>query len=206
MRFCGFHAQSQSDRDFFCTFAFCQQLHNLTFARSQTVAPGTHHGAWSTAFQISFQDHCCDLGCEVDFIVTQSFDSCDQISRRIGLEQKTTGACIQNFTDHLVRIVQRKNQDTCMRIGLQYLPCGFEAVQRRHSDIENEHVRLELKRLLNGFAPVTRFAADLPFRLRLQQRDQSLSYYFMVVSNQNTENTHTYLPEKDENMDTAQQP
>jgi hypothetical protein len=75
------------------------------------------------------------------------------------------------------------------------LPSGFEPIQAGHPDVKDENVWLELDGLLDGFAAIAGFSANLPFRLSLQKRDQAFSDYFMVIRDHDSQHTHTHLPQ-----------
>jgi ferritin-like metal-binding protein YciE len=89
---------------------------------------------------------------------------------------------VKDLAHHLIRIVQRQDQNSRIRNRLQNLAGGFQPVKARHSNVEDENVRFQLDSFFNCLATISGLAADLPFRLRLQQCNQSFTYYFMVVS------------------------
>src|SRR5438046_1479260 len=74
-----------------------------------------------------------------------------------------------------------------MGIIVHNLPSGVEAVQRRHANIQNHDVRFEVSNFLHGIAAITSFTAYFPTGMRCQQRADTSTNDFMVVSYKNTE-------------------
>jgi hypothetical protein len=77
--------------------------------------------------------------------------------------------------------VERENQHSRLRIRFQNLPRGLKTIQAWHPNIQDYNVWLELLGFVNRFAPITGFTADLPIVLRLEQRDQALPNYLMII-------------------------
>src|SRR5215467_11178853 len=90
--------------------------------------------------------------------------------------------------------MQGQNQNTRLRIGFQDLPRRLKAIQVRHSDVEDDDIRLQLLRLLDCLAPFASFSANLPLRLCLQQGNQPLAHDLVIISHQNPEDSHLSPP------------
>ena len=83
---------------------------------------------------------------------------------------------------------QQKDSDTGQ--PLVNLSRGGEAVENRHSDVENHEVRAQLRDLFQGFQPVGGFAANFK-AARLQNSSYTSTQRLMVIYNQNSQSTRS---------------
>ena len=104
--------------------------------------------------------------------------------------EETAGAGGEDFANYLFGIVDGKNEDAGIRIGGEDLPSGIQAVQVRHSDIQQENVRLEFGGKFDGFTTVLGFAANLPSGMVFQHRANSFSGYLVVIRDQDSKHAH----------------
>jgi hypothetical protein len=74
-----------------------------------------------------------------------------------------------------------QNQDFRFRGELVNLPRGFDAVQKRHGDVKNGDVRLELASLLDGFAPIPGFRTHFPSAPGLQKGAESSAHDLVII-------------------------
>ena len=102
MSFGCLHTQSKGHRDFFCAFAFGQQLYDFALARGQAVAANSDRSGGRTALQVALKHHGGYLGSEVGLITPQSLDGCDKVAGGIGFEQEAAGPGVQDLPNDLI--------------------------------------------------------------------------------------------------------
>src|SRR5260370_36672455 len=89
-----------------------------------------------------------------------------------------------------------QDQNASLRICGEDLPRRVQPVQVRHSDIEQQNVRLQLAGVLDGFAAVPGFATYFPSRMIFQQRANAFSSHFVAIRNKNSNRAQTSPPRK----------
>src|SRR5580704_11807973 len=72
----------------------------------------------------------------------------------------------------------------------QNLARRIEPIQVRHSNVERNQIRIALIDLLHGLLSISRFGANFPPSMRLDDRANSLAHDLMIIGNQNTEVWH----------------
>ena len=72
----------------------------------------------------------------------------------------------------------------------QDLSRGLEAVEHRHANVQNGDVRPRFFGFLDCLAAIAGFGADLPVGVSLDESNQSATYNFVIVSNQNAQAIH----------------
>jgi hypothetical protein len=77
--------------------------------------------------------------------------------------------------------VDRKDKDAGIRSSGKDLPRGVEAIEVRHSDIEQQNIRLEFVGQFDGFTTVFGFAANLPSGTVFEDGANPFSGYLVVI-------------------------
>jgi hypothetical protein len=80
--------------------------------------------------------------------------------------------------------VHRKHHNARPGHALADLARHFQAIEARHHQIDDEHVRLVLLDKSNRFEPITGFGHDLEVRLRLEKRAKAFADDAVIVSEQ----------------------
>jgi hypothetical protein len=80
----------------------------------------------------------------------------------------------------LATMHRQGDQTTGRSVGLN-LSCGLIAVQIRHFQVHEDHIRLESSGLLDGFPPISSLADNLEVASQRQQGAQVLSHSFHIV-------------------------
>ena len=70
----------------------------------------------------------------------------------------------------------------------------FVLEARAGSKIESDHVRFQVADFFHCGAPVRRLSANLPARFSLQEGTQALAHHFVVISDENSKNSHSPPP------------
>ncbi len=77
-------------------------------------------------------------------LVLQGFDRRDQIASCVGFEHESARARVEGFTDNLIGIGDRQDNDFELRIVLQQLTCGVQSVEEWHANVEDHNIGLQL--------------------------------------------------------------
>src|SRR6267142_3356703 len=134
MRLCRLYAEVQVNCNFFCRFAFSQQLYDLALYRRQVGQDVFLLRSVGTA--IAGKHHFGNARGEEGLVKLESLDGGEQISSSVRLQQKTTGACIENRAHCFIRVSDRQDQDSGLRILTQNLACRLQSVERGHANIQ----------------------------------------------------------------------
>src|SRR5438874_11770809 len=94
--------------------------------------------------QVCSQNHFCNPGSEEHCSCLERFNRRHQISRGIGFGHEPTTASFQHSANDLLFVCAGENQDLLMGPSLSNLACGGKTIKICHSDIQNDHRRLEL--------------------------------------------------------------
>ena len=119
-------------------------------------------------------------------MLRQRLDGCYQVFGRIRFQQISLGSGLQHFLYDLLRVRDRQNQNAMAGFVSQNLPCGFQPIQVWHSDVQNDHIGLQLPGLLDCFTAISSLSANNPSRMSGQQRAHTPAYNLMVISNKNS--------------------
>ena len=107
--------------------------------------------------QIAVQNDLGDLRREKRLIAAHGVYRSDQVAAGVRLQHIPARSGVEHFADQRIRLVLRQNENFRARIVLDHLARRFQAVQRRHADIEYGYVGLHFARLFDRFAPVAGF-------------------------------------------------
>ena len=166
--------------------AFCQELYHFPLAGGQPVLRNFWQcGRRVATAEVAVQHDLRHLGGEEGPVTLQGFHGCDQIARSIGLEQEASGAGVENFAHHLLRLVDGENENRGSRFRAQDLAGSIETVQVRHADIQNHQIRLELCGLGYRIPAIDRLTADFPTFAGLKKGAQAMANDFVIIGNEN---------------------
>ena len=89
--------------------------------------------------------------------------------------------------------MKSQNQDFDRPILNEDLASDIEAVEPRQADVENDGIGFQLACLLDCFAAVCCFPADLPVSSTLQERADASSHDFVIIYDEHSK-AHKSLP------------
>jgi len=100
----------------------------------------------------------------------ERLDRFDQQSTRVGFQDVAARAGVHEILGQIFGLVDGEDQNLRGRHHRADLPRGFEAVQLRHADVENDDVGPEFLRLRDGFASGRCVGAEVPALVPFEQR------------------------------------
>ena len=118
-------------------------------------------------------------------VIGEGFDGGNEIALGIGLHHKTARPSGDDFANQLVRVVEGDDEQFRGRERLANSPGGFDPVQLRHVDVQDDDVRLQFFRLGHRFLTGTRIPANFPPFANGQQLPDPEPHHVMVVRYQN---------------------
>src|SRR6266567_960468 len=101
----------------------------------------------------------------------------------------------QHLFYELLCVGYGQNQNALQRIAAENLTRGFQSVQTRHANVENDDIRVQLPGLLDCLASVGSFTAYLPPSVRFEDGTQPPADDLMVISNQDAQRCHRSPPQ-----------
>src|SRR5579864_9756913 len=100
------------------------------------------------------------------------FHSREQVAGGIRLYDIAERACAQGFLYNVRRAIFTYEEDFRVGRNASDSSCGFDSIQARESNIQQNQICLELPRLLNRFRTIRHFTDDLIIRPSVQGRNE----------------------------------
>lgn len=111
------------------------------------------------------------------------FDGQNEIANYIKFRNKPARPNVLRLLRTVLVGIHSDHQNFGVREGIQYLPCGLESIHVRHADIQQNHVRPQLRSLAHSISSIHRFRQYFPSILVGQKTADSFAYGFVVVRN-----------------------
>ena len=186
MGFRSVNADMEEGGDFLVGFAFGEKLEDFAFAGSEAEAGAGGIGGR----EIVGRGRGGDARGEIGFVVADSIDSGEENAISIVLENVAACAGFDDLVNEVVRFMHGEDEDFCGGGSGTNAASGFDAVKKRHADIEDGDVWLELGGFLDGVAAIGRFGADLPAGAQFKKSAETGANDGMIIRNQNAQSCH----------------
>jgi hypothetical protein len=111
-------------------------------------------------------------------------DSRDQfpLSTRLRLSDVPARSNAHRLADKIFRFVHRQDKDSGGGMNFADFRDSAQPIQLGHTDIEDYDIRFQSRTFLNGFSAILGLRHHLPAGPTLQERSQTLTHEFVVVS------------------------
>ena len=133
------------------------------------------------ALEVAGDDEFGNFGGEEGVAGTNGVDGGDEVAHGVTFQDVAEGARIDDFLNHLRRVVHGQHEDSGAGAAFANLPSGLEAVEVRHTDVEESDVGIEKDDFFDGVLAVSCFADYGPAKLGLQQVSQTKANDFVVI-------------------------
>lgn len=117
-------------------------------------------------------------------MTTDSIDSGEEDTVGIIFENVTAGASFDDLLNEVIGLVHSENEDFRGGSGSVDATGGLDAVEERHTDIEDGYVRLKLGGFFDGVSAVGGFGADLPMGMGFEEGAKASADDRVVVSDE----------------------
>lgn len=191
--FGGIDADAEEVGDFLVGFAFGEELKDFAFARGESAASGFRSVRGGSGGG-GIVNGSGEAGREVGLVLAGGFNGGEEDAVGVVLEDVAAGTGLDDLLNEVVGFVHGENEDFGGGRGETNLPCGFDAVEERHADVEDGDVRFELGGFVDGIAAVGGFGADLPAGARLEEGAQTGTNDGVVIRDQDAKNGHQQAP------------
>ena len=100
------------------------------------------------------------------------------------LQQISTHTGLDQFADVFVFFVRREDEYLRLGTALHDLARGFDAVEKRHGDVQQHDVGSQFFRHLHGFASMFGFANHFNIALCFEEKPKAFPHHRVVVNQQ----------------------
>jgi hypothetical protein len=189
MSFGGIDADTEESGDFFVAFAFGEELKDFALSRSEAGARGLV--GFGRVVGVAGGR---DARGEVRLMVVKSIDRGEQDAVSVVLEDIAVRARLDDLLNEIIGLVH--GEDENFRGGRRFAdaPSSLDAIEERHTDIEDGDVGLALGSFFDGVAAVGSFGAHFPSGVRLEESTQTSADHRVVIGDEDAKGCHRETP------------
>src|ERR1017187_8605728 len=174
----------EDDGDLFVGLAFGQHLKHFALPAAQQI------DGVGDVLAVVVEDGVRDGWAQIAFSGGDGPDGGDQVGGAGILEEITAGPGPQDLADIDGILVHAEGKHPRMGIGGGKAAGGFDAVELRHGDIHDDHIRAQLGGQVDSFPAVTGFADDFHVGLGAEDHLEAVAHHGVVVSQQDANAFH----------------
>jgi hypothetical protein len=189
MSFGGVDADAKNGGDFLVGLAFGEELQDFPLARSDAGAGGAR------GFEgLAGIERGSETGGEIGAVMADGIDGGEEDTIGVVLENVAASAGSDDLLNEVVGFVHGKDENLGIARSRTDAGGGVHAIEKRHADIEDGDIGLQLTGFVNGIAAIRGFGADLPPGARFEEGAESGANNGMIIRDKDAQGRHQRSP------------